>query len=328
MTTQNIGVDVGYGNTKAAYNGQTALFPSITGPAVRIGYRSDLSRNGHDDMVMEHAGERLFIGDLARRQSPSPRSPLGRERDMAFVQQLALAAIYAGGVRTGDVNLVTGLPVAWYEDHAALAAALQGEHTYTINDEPVQITIPAPHVIPQPFGTLYGQMIHDARVTDPHGYAHAIVAIVDIGDGTTDFVVSKGLEYIQPLSGSIDVAAAQIYEHVRRALQTEHSATYTRREVEVLIHSRQTLRIAGQDVDLAPLITAALDAVASRITDWMGEHWGNARQFEHLLVTGGGANLLAADVRHAYPFATRVDGPQMANVCGFEELAALRNRGK
>jgi plasmid segregation protein ParM len=292
-------------------------------------YQTGFHNNGAGDMLMEIGGQKLFVGDLARRQSNAPRSPLGRERDLEFVKVMALAGLFSVGIHNANVNLVTGLPVAWYTDHDALEDALAGAHSYAVNGEPCEIDIQSVRTIPQPFGTLYREMIQDGIATDPHGYAHATVAIVDIGDGTTDFVVSKALEYMQHdsgLSGSIDVAAAEIYRHVQQQLREHHQAEYARREIEALLHTRSSVRIAGEEVSLTEFVAPALDFVAHQILDWMSEHWGNARQFEYLIITGGGANLLAKDIREAYPFSTRTGSPQIANAAGMAELAALHAR--
>lgn len=327
QTQQHAGIDAGYGYTKALAEDRAVVFPSVAGPAIEISYRSDLNGKHADDMTLEAQGQRTFVGDLARRQSPTPRSPLGRQRDLGFVLTLARAALYRLGLTTGEIHMTTGLPVEWYADHAALATVLRGRHVYSVNGAPCDTTI-TPHVVPQPFGALFREMIDaDGVLADPDHLRTARVAVVDIGAGTTDYAVSDALEFIQAQSGSIPIAAAAIYQHLQRILAAEpYQLDLDLRAVEAATRAGGWVSVAGSRVNIASHVQEATAAVARPVLDWMTEKWGNGRQFDRILVAGGGAHLLAAAIRESYPHAVEVADAQMANVTGFYRLALLRSR--
>ena len=69
-----IGLDIGYGYTKAVSNTGIATLPSVIGPAVTIKYHGDLAGNGRG-LTLETDGKAWFVGQQARLQSPFTISP-------------------------------------------------------------------------------------------------------------------------------------------------------------------------------------------------------------------------------------------------------------
>jgi len=326
-TRTTVGIDVGFGDTKVATQRHTHIIPTIIGPAVDVAYKSDLNGMSYEgDMVLEVSGDRLFVGDLARRQSPHPRSPIGRERDLEYVKHMVYTALYAANVN-GHVDLVTGLPVIWFSDADSLAAHLQGCHTYAVNRSPQDVDINV-HVIPQPFGAIFNRMIdRNGRLTDQDNLARKTVAVVDVGAGTSDFAVSAELEYIEKLSGSIDVAMSAVYEQLQRVLLKDpYRMALDIRAVEKACR-RGWLNIAGVKTDISTIIDASAKPVAKLVTDWMTTRWGNGRQFAKIIMTGGGAHILGEHIRNVYPQIRPVSqNSQTANVFGFWKLAMLQSR--
>jgi hypothetical protein len=78
-----VGVDIGYGYTKATCGTSQILFPSVIGKAERIRYESDLNGpNGHQAdhiAVITEQGDR-FVGELAMLQSRVRWTLLDRSR--------------------------------------------------------------------------------------------------------------------------------------------------------------------------------------------------------------------------------------------------------
>ena len=324
---QIIGLDVGYGYTKAVSTHETAVILSMLGPAIDLTYHSDLSANGHGITLELNDGQRLFVGERARMQSPNPRAPLARQRDAGFVRLMALAAMHEVGLAAGEVHLVTGLPVQWYVDHETLEQALVGRHTFAVNGAPRDIEVVSCKVVPQPFGTFYRAMI-DARgvLTDPLHLKTGDVAVVDVGTLTSDFAWSEALAYRETRSGSIPVATAEILRGVQRILRDDpYRLDLELAEVERDVRQGYTV-ITGNRVRLADLTARAAAPVADKILDAARDLWGDARRLSALLVTGGGGALLFDRLHAVYPHARLVDSPQTANAEGFHRLGLLQMR--
>jgi plasmid segregation protein ParM len=105
-----IGLDIGYGYTKAVGSNGIATLPSVIGPAVTIKYHDDLADNGRG-LTLEAGGKAWFVGQQARLQSPFTICPRARERDPEVVRLLALAALHQVHATGDTVRMVTGLPV-------------------------------------------------------------------------------------------------------------------------------------------------------------------------------------------------------------------------
>jgi len=80
VSTKIIGLDIGYGYTKAVTSTAEVVFPSVVGQAERIRYESDLiSENGRGIHLFTPDGER-FVGELALLQSRIKWTPQDRGR--------------------------------------------------------------------------------------------------------------------------------------------------------------------------------------------------------------------------------------------------------
>jgi hypothetical protein len=118
-----IGLDVGYGVTKAVTNEQVITFPSVCGHAREIKFRAD-------EIAARHPGDQLrdndglwFLGDLALVQLPPGellrlRGRTADETTMGNVFRARLAKAALGKLLMGKrdehvvhVRLATGLPV-------------------------------------------------------------------------------------------------------------------------------------------------------------------------------------------------------------------------
>lgn len=321
-----IGIDIGYGYTKAVSAGRSVTQPSLIGPAVTVKYHSDLISNGHG-LRLDFPGQAWFLGELARLQSPFTISPRARERDPELLRVLLCGACYELGVLGGAVRIVTGLPVSWYADRAALVQAIAGRYAFAVNGQPVTLDLADVLVIPQPFGALFRVLLNPAGVlVDEERLARERVAVLDIGTHTTDYAFADQLRYIEPKSGSTPVAMARVYELVRRAIAEEHNLDLNLPEVEEAVR-RGYVTLYGQRYPLGDLATSALDAVAQEILGEARTLWGDGRDLAAVLVTGGGGLTLLERIKAVYPHARLVPNPQAANAEGFYRYA-LRKFGE
>lgn len=317
------GVDIGYGFTKAALKRkgdqvpQRIVIESLIGPAIEVRYRVDLIGNGVPT-ALEIDGESWFCGQDARLQSTFTISPRSRDRDAETMRVLMLAALTKLGVTSGEVRMVTGLPVAWYEDKETLIQMLRGPHTFHVDDEPGRVNISRLLVVPQPFGSFVGAITSPTgKLTNPNNLARGKVGVVDIGTHTTDYALFEEIQYREPLSGSIPVGMARYYELIQRRTEAEHGFQISVQEARKACSS---FRVSnhGDEVNVGLAVESAWNSIAKRIVGKARTLWDDeARTIDAILITGGGATPFARAIKGAFPQAAEVEDPQTANCEGF-----------
>jgi len=324
---QTIGLDIGYGYTKAVTNGREISFPSVVGLAVKIRYHNDLVKTGGGYYTYGVAGGEWFVGDFAKLQSQWTTSPRSRERTgMETINVLFCAAMHRLGV-SGDVSLTTGLPVKWYEDRDDLMHQLSGEHTFTVNDQEERVNVVNVAVIPQPFGAFYSAILDlDGRLANDT-LAAGRVGILDIGMHTTDFALADKLRYVENASDSDTVAMARAYELIARDVAEQHRLALDVHDVDHALRNGRSVKVRGEAHDISNLADRALQAVAEDILGKAATLWGRGRRIDKILVTGGGSYEMHSFIYERYPHAVMVQEPEKANARGFY-CYALRKWGR
>lgn len=310
-----VGADIGYGQTKImAGAGARAIFPSLVGPFVEIKYHNDLIRNGKG-VDIEVEGQRWFVGELACLQSPFTVSPRARERDPQLIRTLLLAALHTVGVT--QAQLVTGLPVSWYDDREALIDVLTGTHTHAINGEPRAVEISEVVVVPQPFGSFFQMLLHgDGRLPrESVPLTRQRIGVIDVGTHTTDYAMADALNYVEPKSGSIEVAMGRVYELLQRSVSRE-IRDIDFQEAERAVRTGE-VQVRGQVRDVSNLVQEAVAQVGHQIVGQAQTLWGDGADLSNILLTGGGAPVFVDVVRRVYPHAHEMPEAQLANANGF-----------
>ena len=113
---QIIGLDIGYGFTKATNGAKTAVFPSVAGDVAQSDFGNDVIK-ASKDQVITLDGQEWFYGEQAQKHSRNPLALFARERtdQQDLMGVLFCAAMVELGVR-GRYSLCTGLPVDWFSD--------------------------------------------------------------------------------------------------------------------------------------------------------------------------------------------------------------------
>ncbi len=311
-----IAIDGGYGYVKAQSRERKIVEPSLVAPALTIKYRNDLADDGRG-LTLELDGRAWFVGQLAQLQASDPISPRARERSAHVLRVLTLAALYRLGVTRGMTRLVTGLPVAWFEDKDDLRSSLTGFHQYAVNGERCAVEIAEVLVVPQPFGSYFRTLLSpNGALVGEQGLWQARVAVLDIGTYTSDYALADHLHYVESGSGSIPYAMSRVYELMQDHVAQRFGRELTFREAE---EAAQTGYITdrGEDIYVGDLLNGVLDGVAERVIGEAQTLWGDGRDLAAVLVTGGGGPVLMDHIRAVYPHARLVPNPQVANCTGF-----------
>jgi plasmid segregation protein ParM len=314
-----IGIDIGYGHTKAlSSTGASAVFPSAVGRADPQAFR--LHVNGTTpcstlESMVSLDGIQYLVGDAALRHARAVMQP--RDRDWLesppyrILWHAALAHVVLPGTAP---TIVTGLPVSFYQDRERLQQVV----TQVLAER--QTTAKLMRVVPQPFGSFFdtvfdpqGQLIDDKRLL-----AHT--GIVDVGYFTTDVVEVQELEFIQKGSGSIAVGVATMLDTLRGLLTDRVERVISAHEAEQVLQTR-CLRVRGQEQDVQELCAVAVQDAALAISTYVRQLWGAGDQFDCVLLAGGGGPLVQAALAEQWPFLQLAHAPLLANARGYVRYA-------
>ena len=172
-------------------------------------------------------------------------------------------------------------------------------------------------VVPQPFGSLFATILDaEGRIVD-EDLARGRLGIIDVGTFTTDYVLVDALRYIEKGSGSISTAMSRAYELIGRSILDSFGLDLRLHEVDSVVRDGH-ITVFGEQRDTEWLANPVLDAVAEEVLAQATTLWGDGRDLDAVLVTGGGALALGERICRRYPHARLLDDAPMANVRGFE----------
>ena len=127
-----VGLDIGYGYTKAIGGDRQVVFPSIVGKGERIRYQNELQSAlgvpGEVGMAINTEEGDRFVGELALLQSRVQWTLLDRSRvEGSFARLLFLAALSElSGAAEGTHRLGIGMPTLHGEEEMAGPPAVRG----------------------------------------------------------------------------------------------------------------------------------------------------------------------------------------------------------
>jgi hypothetical protein len=242
---------------------------------------------------------------------------------MRALTYASLGLLLGGGEHT--VSIMTGLPVEVLEDtdmakktKRGLRGWLEGQHTFSVNDIETRLNITRVAAMPQPAGTFFAWGLNDSgkwvKTADDF---ESTVAICDVGFNTLDVFTLQGGKILRRFTGGDTAGMRRAVEVLARALQTQYGVKYSLHEVDAFIRAgNPTISIAAGRKDLTELVDSAKKAASSGIITFLDEHWGNAREFENVFFTGGGAAALRDALLAQYPLGYVMPDPVMSNAQG------------
>ena len=322
----NIGLDVGYSETKAISGSRQAIFPSAVGTPDKARF----SLNGHQSIILIQP-HHVQIGAGAVKQSRF----LHRREDRRWIESddwynLAMAALTGlTSAKAAELHVVTGLPVAFYDDKQVVRDRLLGRHqTQREGTHAQTLTITDCRVIPQPFGALLAATLDDrGRIADAT-LAGGTVGIIDIGGKTTNLLSVSRLTEIGHETESVNTGAWNAVRSVRRWLvDPAHCPDLDLRDHQIIqaIITRQ-VRYFGEVIDLSEAVDAALEPLAEQVLAAASQLWNGGAQLDAILAAGGGALLLGPYIERHFRHARIVDDPVYANARGFWRFAERLSR--
>lgn len=325
---KNVGIDLGYGFVKLMNKNEEIMFPSVVGLGKELQFHSFLG-NHHsplDNLVIGVDGKQYFVGDLAIRQSDFASRSLDQNRinDQNAKVLLLTSLVLLSQWENENFNLVTGLPTNYFSAyHLEWGQALKRRYEVTFgangSTTTKKFSVKNVRIVPQPFGTLYDQMLNSFGKVINREMARLMVGIVDIGFKTTDFAVANQLEFIEHLSASTTTALSTAYRLIANRLRQDFKIDKELHELDKIIQ-KGIVRIAGNSHDITEIRDEIYERVAMKIITELASLW-DYRDFDVILLTGGGGQVLAPYLLPHFTNAMLVDKAQHANVRGFHKLA-------
>jgi plasmid segregation protein ParM len=316
----NAGLDVGYSHTKAVSGERRAHFPSVVGTPDRARF----SLNGNANSIILTEPQAVAVGQGAVEQSRF----LHRREDRRWIESpewyaLTLAALTElTPAHWAELRIVTGLPVAFFDDRALVRDRLLGEHRTQREGRGGQVfKVTDCRVIPQPFGALLAACLDDkGRVSDTD-LATGRVGIVDVGGKTCNLLAVHRLSEISRETASVNAGAWDAVRGLREYLACEFPDLELRDHEIIDAIKARAVRYYGESVDLGAVLDGILEPLAGQVIAQAGQLWNGAANLDAILVSGGGALLLGPYISRHYRHARTVADPVFANATGFWRFA-------
>jgi plasmid segregation protein ParM len=316
------GIDVGYSDVKAISGDRRSFFASVVGSPDQAHF--SLSSNGRG--IMLTAPRRVLVGEEAVTQSRF----LNRREDRGWIKSeewldLFLAAVSELTTATSvDLDVVTGLPVAFYDDKGVVQEQLVGEHRVQREGRHAQLVrVGQVRVIPQPFGSLLAEVLSERGAIADKRLAKAAVGIIDVGGKTCNLLSVNRLTEIGRETSSVNVGGWDLVRGVRAWLSDEYPGLDDLRDhrLSEAIQSRE-LRYYGKPVEEFGAVVDDLAAdLADQVVAEAGHLWNGGAMLDAILVTGGGALLLGDLIQSHWPHARLVKDPVAGNALGYYKFA-------
>ena len=143
-----------------------------------------------------------------------------------------------------------------------------------------------------------------------------------MGFNTLDLFAVQGGEVVSRFTGGDTAGMRRAAELIINAVRGSYGVDLSLHEADALLQEkRPRLYTTEGETDLHSIVDQAIDATTAAVITFLERHWGNGRQFPHLLFTGGGAEMLRDDLLRQYPHGVVLPNPITANALGLARYA-------
>ncbi len=295
-----VGIDIGFGFTKATNGSKQAAFKSIYGEAQDIQFREQLlgSTDAASPLHLSIDGQEYFIGELAERQSTVRSFTLDQDQFITgFTRIMAVAALAQVAEPNSTVHVVSGLPISFYRrHHEELAKQLKGQHKIAVHNAsgklvPSTVTVADVRVIPQPVGSLVNLMLGNGGEVAGKAYAQGKIGIIDVGFRTCDFTIVDRTRYSERGSATTNGGMSQAYSAIANKLKDQTGINIELYRLHDAIQ-RGSIKVRSKQINLEPLVEDAYKQLASAIAAESERMWADDWDIDSIVVTGGGGAVL------------------------------------
>jgi hypothetical protein len=180
----------------------------------------------------------------------------------------------------------------------------------------------------QPQGALFEWALNThGQWAHPTATIKDRIAVLDLGFNTLDlFTIQDGQVSKRFTGGNTSgvrraaTALADMLAARGLAVSLHEADDWVRAFVQGPRKKLET-HVGGDTVDLRPLVQRALQSTTEEVLTFVERAWGNARQFQHVILTGGGALAIGDALLRQIPHATLLPDPVTANARGLARFA-------
>ncbi len=296
-----IGLDIGFGYTKATNGKRFIVFKSVYGEAADMQFREQLLADAQSEehLQIELDGQSLFVGELAERQSGERFFTLDQNQFIAdFTKVLALTPLSQMVERQDPVKVVAGLPISHYRRHRKeLIEILTGQHPVTVVDRQgarteTVVRITDVRVVPQPFGAVLNLMLSDIGEVRDRRFMTEKIGVIDVGFRTTDYTIADSTRYSERGSRTADTGISRAFATIASKLQESSGVNI---ELYRLFEAVEqgSVKIHGKRYDLKLIKEHAFTQLASAIATEANRLWASDWDIDRVMISGGGGAVLA-----------------------------------
>ncbi len=296
-----LGIDIGFGLTKACDGRRKISFPSLVA--------QDNSALGWDLGSRPRSYALDGTRYLAGNDAPGGMTFKDTDTIIAFSPVIIRKALDLLRIRdSGSVDLGLGLPIKdWHARKAELKARV-AEH----------ISFRSVLVFPQGVGAyaaLRGSLSDNA-------------VVLDIGFNTLDVAVISGGKVVPgecdclPNSG-----ISRVLLQLRRHLEREHGMAVGH-EALIEVLGRKSITVLGREVDLRGVIGRLMDAYAEEVLGrFLADHYQRLLSVGSIVLTGGGARFVKLkNPRYRSTVFRGFRDPEFTNAEGFRTIVVEKTR--
>ncbi len=220
------------------------------------------------------------------------------------------------------VEVMLNTPVA-KETLRGLKSWLVGEHVFCLDGQETVVTVAGVKIMAQPAGSLFAWGMNDEGtwIRDLADLENALL-VCDIGFNTLDLFAIQAHRITRQFTGGDTAGIRRAAEMLMQTVRARYDVAITRLQADAFLRSPKPIfSYAGGDEDLQPFVQQALGSAAAQIGDFVETKVGNGRQFRRILFSGGGSELLRADLTRRYPHGEFIPNPVTANALGLARIA-------
>jgi plasmid segregation protein ParM len=331
-TMQILGIDIGFGFTKATDGKKTFIFKSIFGEDTDIQFWADFGKDTPTDHIhVTIDGKSYFVGDLAEQQSSVLHFTLNQEKlltDFVKILTLTVAGMFVdkGAPINVPINVVSGLPIGFFKhSHKRFNELLSGHHRVTYHshaghETTKELYINKVRMLPQPLGSALNLLMDDNGRIINTALANQKVGVVDIGFRTTDFTILDHLRYIDRGSRTMETGISKGFSVIANKLREKCGVNV---ELYRLFNPAETgsIKMRGHGFNFAKIRDQVYSQLAASIANDIDRLWADDWDMDAIILTGGGCRDLAQYLQpqitgNILPLDPDLD-PRLNNVLGY-----------
>lgn len=334
-----VAVDIGFGFIKAVdENGKVVSFPSMITKRGDTTLSSFVGKSDPYSVIYWEVGEdsniktnekRLYVGDAAFtnggiRKWKDKDQKLDTEDIKIFIS-VALAAL---SNHNEPVDLCVGLPISYFnskkEELENILTSIDARISISGIPYVYEIKINSVFIFPQGVGAYYAALFDLQGVPKNIKLVTSSVGVIDIGYRTVDYIVmgkgKHGIVLMDHLSGSLEEdgmnkAIKQIADNISADINREIGINKVE---QAMLWFDNILEYRGQAYNLSNYIDSAYKDLSESIASKIKLKWGlEGDMLEHVIITGGGGNVLYPYLKSNFEHAALQDKSEYANAAGY-----------